>query len=69
MIFTPYCSYFTVGKHEDAYQSNIACAVDTSITWYVICVFTIYLLLLNDTIQLQLTFIHTFVNNKSLFTV
>lgn len=35
MIFTPYCSYFTIGKHEDSYQSNYACAVNTTTTWWV----------------------------------
>lgn len=34
MIFTPYCSYFTIGKHDDLYQSNYACAVKTN-TWLV----------------------------------
>lgn len=36
MIFTPYCSYFTIGKHEDIYQPlSGACANRTSITWWV----------------------------------
>lgn len=33
MIFTPYCSYFTIRKHDDLYQSNYACAAVKTNTW------------------------------------
>lgn len=36
MIFTPYASYFTIGKHEDSYQSKCACAVNNTTTWWVV---------------------------------